>query len=70
MTQNLGRWDRIARLLAVLALTTCAVGAPFTLQVRLLAFAAPAVYLLATSLFGTCLGYRLLGRSTCPATSS
>jgi hypothetical protein len=37
------------------------------LGVRLAAFSLPAVYLLFTAVAGSCLGYRLMGKSTCPA---
>jgi hypothetical protein len=65
MTQNLGRADRAARAISAIPLVMCGVLAPLSLELRLAAFVAPAVYLLATAIAGTCLGYRLLGRSTC-----
>jgi hypothetical protein len=46
---------------------TCAVVAPLPLLVRVLALGACGLYLLFSALAGTCIGYRLLGRSTCPA---
>ena len=67
MQKNLGRGDRGARLIAVAALSTCAVFSPLPLFVRVAAFGGMAAYLLFTALFGTCLGYALLGKSTCPA---
>jgi hypothetical protein len=69
MTRNVGKMDRTARALVAIPLAACSFLAPFTLEVRLAAFAAPAVYLLATALAGTCLGYLLLGKSTCPASA-
>lgn len=66
MQRNLGSSARIARLVAVLPLTACAVMAPLPLPLRLLAFGAPALYLLGTSVFARCLGYALMGRNTCP----
>jgi hypothetical protein len=66
MMQNVGKLDRIARVLAVVVLMTCGVLAPLGLAVRLAAFVVPGVYLLGTALAGTCLGYRLLGMRTCP----
>lgn len=69
MTRNVGSFDRIARAATAAALATCSFLAPLSLGTRLAAFAIPAVYLLFTALKGTCLGYRLMGRSSCPATS-
>jgi hypothetical protein len=66
MTKNLGNLDRIARVIVVVALGCCAVLAPFSLVVRLVAFALPALYVAGSALTGTCLGYSLLGLSTCP----
>ena len=65
MNRNLGNRDRILRTIAAVALVPCAVMAPFALYVRMLAFGALAFYLLGTALFGTCVGYRLMGRNTC-----
>jgi hypothetical protein len=65
--QNVGFADRVARGIGALAMFGCAVAAPWPLAVRLLAFSLPAAYLLITALAGTCLGYSLLGKSTCPA---
>jgi hypothetical protein len=67
MTRNVGNADRIARFIAVIPLVTCSFLAPLPLATRVVAFALPAVYLLFTALKGTCLGYRLMGWSTCPA---
>lgn len=69
MKQNVGKSDRILRVLAGLALLSCAFLAPFPLAVRMAAFGASGAYLLLSALVGTCLGYRLMGRSTCPAQS-
>lgn len=69
MTRNLGTPDRLARLLASLPLFVCSVMAPLPLMARAAAFALPACYLVFTSLAGSCLGYRLMGRSTCPTTA-
>lgn len=66
MTRNLGNRDRLLRALAALPLLTCSVMAPLPISVRLLAFALPGVYILLTALAGTCLGYALMGKSTCP----
>jgi hypothetical protein len=67
MEKNLGKGDRAARALAVIALTTCSIFAPLPLLVRVSGFGLMAAYLLYTALSGTCLGYTLIGRSTCPA---
>lgn len=66
MQKNLGNGDRAARSLAVLALTTCSVFAPLPVLLRVPAFGSLAAYLLYTVLSGTCLGYALIGKSTCP----
>lgn len=66
MTRNVGSGDRIARGLAALALLTCTVAAPLPLPTRLIAFGLSGVYLLFSALAGTCFGYRLMGKSTCP----
>lgn len=66
MSTNVGNLDRLLRILATLPLLTCAALAPLPLAVRLAAFAAPALYLLFTAASGTCLGYLLMGKSTCP----
>ena len=66
MQKNLGRSDRGARAVAALALLACTLFSPLPLQLRVPAFGVLAVYLLYTVLSGTCLGYALLGKSTCP----
>jgi hypothetical protein len=66
MRKNVGNWDRAARAIAALMMATCAVMAPLPLPVRIAALGLPAVYVALTALAGTCLGYRLMGRSTCP----
>jgi hypothetical protein len=63
---NVGKSDRLVRLVSALGLLFCAAMAPFPLAVRVGAMALPGLYLLATAAFGSCLGYRLMGRSTCP----
>jgi hypothetical protein len=63
---NLGRTDRFLRLIATGVLGGCAFAAPIPLLARLIVFALPAGYLLLSAALGTCLGYRILGRSTCP----
>jgi hypothetical protein len=66
MKQNVGNRERVARSVAAVFMLVCSVLAPLSLAVRVAAFAVPAVYLLFTALRGTCIGYTLLGRSTCP----
>ena len=66
MTRNLGSWDRGLRGAVALLMGAAALAAPFSLALRLGVFGSMAVYLLWSSLAGTCLGYRLMGKSTCP----
>jgi len=66
MKKNLGSADRLLRLVGAAAAACGAVLAPYSLGVRLGVFGATALYLLLTALGGTCLGYRLMGKSTCP----
>jgi hypothetical protein len=66
MKRNLGNVDRTLRALAALALATCSGLAPLPLAARV-ALGVVAGYMLLTVLAGTCLGYALMGRSTCPA---
>jgi hypothetical protein len=65
MPKNLGSPDRLLRLAAAVALLVAALVAPLGVWLRLGALAAPGAYLLVTALAGTCLGYTLMGRSTC-----
>lgn len=67
MNRNVGSRDRWLRVLGAVPLAACALLAPYSLPLRLLAFGLPALYMLGTALFGSCLGYALMGRSTCPA---
>ena len=60
--------DRGLRVVGALALGVCALVAPFSLGVRLGVFGLNAAYLLWSALAGSCVGYRLMGRSTCPNT--
>lgn len=66
MQQNAATWDRILRAMAGLAMLAGAFLAPLPLLARVLALGGTGTYLLVSSLVGTCLGYRLLGISTCP----
>ena len=67
MKRNVARWERIIRTLAGGGLLVGAFLVPLPPLVRLLAFGGGGVYLLATALSGTCLGYKMMGISTCPA---
>jgi hypothetical protein len=69
MAKNVGSWDRAARAVAALSMLVCAVMAPLPLYVRLAGLALPGLYVAVTALAGTCLGYRLIGRSTCPVST-
>ncbi|MCY1019793.1 YgaP family membrane protein [Pyxidicoccus sp. MSG2] len=68
MTRNVGNVDRTLRAVAAVGLGVCAVAAPVDGWMRGL-MAAQGLYFLGTALAGTCLGYRLMGRSTCPVSS-
>ena len=64
--RNVGTADRWARAAAASAAGIAGlllVAWPWWARVGL---GATAVYLLGTALAGSCLGYRLIGRSTCP----
>jgi len=67
MKQNTASWDRIFRAVAGLGMLIASVFAPFPLLVRVIGLGGGGVYMLATALVGTCLGYRMMGISTCPA---
>jgi hypothetical protein len=66
MKRNLGNLDRSLRVAGALLMLTCAWLAPLPLALRLAGLAASGVYLLFTALAGSCLGYTLMGRSSCP----
>jgi hypothetical protein len=66
MVRNVGSMDRWLRGIAAGALGACAAMAPLGAPWRV-AFAATAAYFVFSALAGTCLGYRLMGRSTCPS---
>jgi hypothetical protein len=66
MARNLGRADRVLRVIGAVAAAIGAVEAPFSWPLRLAVFGGTATYLLLSALAGTCLGYRLMGMSTCP----
>ena len=65
LNPNLGNADRTIRAIAAVAMLI----ASFTTPVPLMAavgLAVTGVYMIGTSLVGTCLGYKLIGVSTCP----
>ena len=66
MKHNVGTADRIARALAGLGLLVSSALAPLPLLLRVAVLGVTGGYLLMTSLVTSCLGYRLIGRSTCP----
>lgn len=66
MAKNLGTVDRVTRGLGGAALTTCAWMAPLPPEVRLPVFGLAGAYLLFNAISGSCLGYKLMGKSTCP----
>ena len=66
MKKNLATWDRVGRAVMALTMATCAVMAPLPLVVRIALLGLPALYVAFTAVAGTCLGYRLMGYSTCP----
>lgn len=68
MTKNLASWDRALRLGVGVALGVAAFAASIDWRLRVGLLGANAVYLLFTALSGTCVGYRLLGMSSCPRT--
>jgi hypothetical protein len=63
---NAAAWDRTLRALAGIGMLVCSVFAPLPLLARVLAFGGGGLYMLGTALVGSCLGYRLMGISTCP----
>ena len=65
MKRNVGTMDRVTRAVAGMVMLTCSVMAPLSAAVRLGVFATIGGYLLLTAIVGSCLGYRLMGRSTC-----
>ena len=64
--KNLGTADRIGRIVASLAMVIAAVALPWPGVIRLPVFLGLAGYMIMTSVAGTCLGYKLMGYSTCP----
>lgn len=67
MKKNVARWDRVFRAAAGGAMLVCSFLAPLPLIVRVLALGGGGLYLLETALVGSCVGYKMMGISTCPA---
>jgi hypothetical protein len=72
MTRNAASWDRGLRALAGVALMVGASVAPLPVPfvVRVLVGGSMGAYLLGTAVVGSCLGYKLMGISTCPASAN
>jgi Protein of unknown function (DUF2892) len=70
MKRNLGNLDRMLRVVVSIGMLICAALAPLPIVWRLSIFGGLAAYILLTALAGTCLGYRMMGRTTCPAKES
>jgi len=68
MARNVGNLDRMLRAVAAVGLGVCAVVAPVDGWIRGV-MVAQGLYFLGTALAGSCLGYRMMGRSTCPVPS-
>ena len=66
MKKNVGTIDRLARGLGALGLGVAAFMAPEPVEVGGPVLGFGAAYMLYTALDGSCLGYKLMGRSTCP----
>jgi hypothetical protein len=69
MKKNVGSLDRLMRVVAGLAMLAGAAFAPLPLAVRLAGLGMMGAYLLFTAVAGTCAGYHLMGKSTCPTAS-
>jgi Protein of unknown function (DUF2892) len=65
MKQNAAAWDRALRAVAGVVMLACSIFAPLPLLVRAAALGVGGAYLLVSALAGSCLGYRLMGISTC-----
>lgn len=64
MKSNVGRSDRILRAAGAAVMAICALMAPLSPGLRA-AFGVLAVYMLVTVVAGRCIGYSLMGKSTC-----
>jgi len=63
--KNLGNADRALRATVAVALFVATFIAPVPLMVAV-GLALTGAYMIGTTLVGTCLGYKLMGVSTCP----
>jgi hypothetical protein len=68
MKKNVGSLDRVARGLGASGMIVAALVAPWELWLRI-GVGATGAYVLLTAFVGTCVGYRLVGLSTCPLES-
>lgn len=66
MKRNVGNAERFVRAAGGSALLLCSAVAPVPWWARVFLMAGMGGYLLVSALAGTCLGYTLLGKSTCP----
>jgi hypothetical protein len=67
MKKNVANWERTVRAMAGSGMLAYAAMAPLSLLLRVAVLGVFGMYMLGTALAGTCLGYKLMGRSTCPA---
>jgi hypothetical protein len=70
MKPNAASWDRALRAIAGCGMLLCSLFAPLPLLVRIFAFGGGGLYMLGTAIGGSCLGYRMMGISTCPVDSA
>ncbi len=66
MKQNAATWDRALRAVSGVSMLAGSVLAPLPLLVRIFALGIGGAYMLGTAVAGSCLGYRMIGISTCP----
>jgi hypothetical protein len=65
MKKNVSSRERALRVVAGGGMLACSVLAPLPMLLRALAFGAGGLYMIGTALAGTCLGYKMMGISTC-----
>jgi len=66
MKKNVGTSDRIFRVLGAASSLMCSLLAPLPVAIRVAVFGTLSAYLLMTAVVGSCAGYALMGKSTCP----
>jgi hypothetical protein len=66
MNRNVANWDRILRAIAGAAMIAGSFMMPWPLVVRVLVLGMMGAYLVMTAVAGTCLGYKMMGMTTCP----